>query len=171
MRLPLDVDDLCRRFGAQRIGEPPVPWVWQHGDLTPFNLRWDGSRHSLVDWESARPGPALCDLLYLLLHWQWPDVPRVGAAPVEVLDAVFLSEAGHLADTVSSQVRRYCAALGVDGVAVPSLLLRMLSQQALDRADRIRAIGLDPAEDRNLYADLFCRVTEADVPALSWAAP
>jgi hypothetical protein len=54
---------------------------------------------------------------------------------------------------------------------VPSLLLRMLSQQALDRADRIRAIGLDPAEDRNLYADLFCRVTEADVPALSWVAP
>lgn len=171
LRLPLDVDDLCRRFGVQRVGERPVPWVWQHGDLTPFNLRWDGSRHSLVDWESARPGPALCDLLYLLLHWQWPDVPRFGAAPTEVLDAAFLSEHGHPADSVSTQLRRYCAALGIDGVVVPSLLLRMLSQQALDRADRIRDIGLDPAEDRNLYADLFCRVAEAGVPALSWVAP
>lgn len=169
LRLRLDVDDVCRRFGVQRVGERPVPWVWQHGDLTPFNLRWDGSRYSLVDWESARPGPALCDLLYLLLHWQWQDLPRFGVAPAEVLDAVFLSGRGHPAGSTSEQVRRYCAALGVDDALVPSLLLRMLSQQALDRADRVRDIGLDPAEDHNLYADLFCRVADAGRLAMSWA--
>jgi hypothetical protein len=170
LQLPLDVEDLCRRFGVEHVGERPVPLVWQHGDLTPFNLRWDGSRHSAVDWESARPGPALCDLLYLLLHWQWQDLPRFGVAPGEVLDAVFLSERGRLADSVSTQVRRYCAALGVGGALVPPLLLRMLSQQALDRADRIRDIGLDPADDHNLYADLFCRVaTAGGRPATRWA--
>jgi len=55
---------------------------------------------------------------------------------------------------------------------LPALLLRMLSQQALDRADRIRDIGLDPADDENLYADLFCRVaTAGGRPATRWAGP
>jgi hypothetical protein len=172
LRLPLNVEQLCRRFGVARVGERPVPVVWQHGDLTPFNLRWDGSRHSLVDWESARPGPALCDLLYLLLHWQWRDLPRFGVAPAEVLDAVFLCEGGHPADSASTQVRRYCAALGVDDVLVSPLLLRTLSEQALDRADRIRDIGLDPAQDQNLYADLFCHVANAGGrPGTGWAGP
>jgi hypothetical protein len=171
LRLPLDGEEVCRRFGVRGIGEAPVPVVWQHGDLTPSNLRWDGTRHAVVDWESARPGPALCDLLYFLLHWPWLDLPRFGMAPAKVLDAVFLSDRGRPADSASTQVRRYCAALGVDDAMVAPLLLRMLGQQALDRADRIRDIGLDPAEDQNVYADLFCRVATAPGPARLWARP
>jgi hypothetical protein len=167
LRLPFDADAVCGRFGAERVGDPSIPVVWQHCDLTPFNLRWGNGRHALVDWESARPGPALCDLLYLLLHWQWTGLPSFGAAPAEVFHAVFLSRHGVPASKASAQVRRYCAALHVDDALVGPLLLRMLSQQALDRAERVRDVGLDPAEDTNVYADLFGRtVGHADaVPA------
>jgi aminoglycoside phosphotransferase (APT) family kinase protein len=171
LRLPFDADAVCGRFGAERAGDTPIPVVWQHCDLTPFNLRWDGSRHALVDWESARPGPALCDLLYLLLHWQWTGLPSFGAAPAEVFDAVFLSGHGVPASKASAQVRRYCAALGVDGALVGPLLLRMLSQQALDRAERVRDVGLDPADDTNVYADLFGRLVGHPDAVPAWGHP
>jgi hypothetical protein len=168
LRLPLAIDDVCARFGGDRAGDRLLPLVWQHGDLTPLNLRWDGRRHTVVDWESARPGPALCDLLYLLLHWPWRDLPRFGEAPGQVLDALFLDGGNRAADKVVTQVRRYSAALGLDDVLAGPLLLRMLSQQALDRAERIRDLGLDPVEDRNVYAELFCRVANAGDPTPWW---
>ena len=161
LRLPLAIEDVCARFGVDRVGERLLPLVWQHGDLTPLNLRWDGRRHTVVDWESARPGPALCDLLYLLLHWPWRGLPRFGEAPGQVLDALFLSGGSRAADAVATQVRRYSAALGLDDVHAGPLLLRMLSQQAIDRAQRIGDLGLDPVEDQNLYAELFRRVADA----------
>ena len=163
-----DADSLRERYGSLR--GLTFPMVWQHCDLTPVNIRWDGRRHSVVDWEAARTGPALCDLFYLLLQWEWEDVPALDTAPGEVLRRVFLSRGG-AALIASVQVRRYCAALGVDHRLMEPLLLCMLSQQALDRADRVRDSGGDPAEDDNLYGELISLVLGAKRSVPAWELP
>lgn len=148
-----------------------VPVVWQHGDLTPHNTRWDGRRHTVVDWEAARPGPALADLLYLLLHWRWPGLPTLGADPGAVLDALFLTRHGGTAAAAARQVRRYCAALDMDEALVGPLLVHLLCSQALDRARRTRDGGQDPAADENLYAALLRLVLDAPGPVPAWESP
>ena len=64
-------------------------------------------------------------------------MPSLDTAPDEVFRRVFLSRGG-AALIASVQVRRYCTALGVDHRLMEPLLLCMLSQQALDRADRVQ---------------------------------
>lgn len=150
-----DGNSLCERYGAASAIGSSIPIVWQHCDLTPHNVRWDGRRHSVVDWEAARTGPALCDLVYLLLHWKWDDMPPLGIAPAEVFRRVFMSRQQWPALMASEQVRRYCTAVGVDPRLTEPLLLNMLTQQTLDRADRIRHSGGDPNDDNNLYGELI----------------
>ena len=146
-----------------------APVALQHGDLTPRNVRWDGRRVSVVDWESARFGPGLCDLLYLLLHWMWPGESAFDRDPEAVLDLVFGDPAGPVGALASHQVRRYCAALQVDQHQVPALLVAMLVRQALDRAERVGASGADAALDDNLYARLLVRAAQYPGALPSWA--
>lgn len=148
-----DVERACATFGAGPVAGS-VPLVWQHGDLTSLNVRWDGRRHTVVDWEAARTGPALCDLFYLTLHWSWPGLPSFDRAPEEVFASLFLRESGQAARAVSRLVPRYCTALGVDRSLVAPLLMSMLTRQALDRADRVGSDGGAPGKDHNVYADL-----------------
>ncbi|HEX2175491.1 MAG TPA: phosphotransferase [Nocardioidaceae bacterium] len=150
---------------------PPatVPLVWQHCDLTPRNMRWDGFRHSVVDWEAARVGPALCDLLYLLLHWSWPGGVPFGSAPQRVFDEVFAITGNEPAERAQRQVRRYCDALGVAPHLVPVLLAAMLGQQALDRVERISDSGGDPVQDDNVYAALLQSVLARGEPVPAWS--
>ncbi len=170
LRLPLhrDEDALLERYGAARAGANPIPMVLQHCDLTPQNMRWDGSRHSVVDWEAARTGPALCDLFYLLLHWTWPGIPAFGRAHGEVFRRVFMSSQGQPATVAAKQVHRYCAALEVHSGLVEPLLLRTLSQQALDRADRVFDNGGNPTDDTNLYGELIASMVNAAGPVPVW---
>ena len=155
--LPDGEEGLRETFAARSATQAGLrlPVVLQHADVTPRNLRWDGRTFSLVDWESARSGPALCDLLYLLLHWQWPGLSGFAGDPDEVFRAVFAQSEGLPAVTAASLVGRYCEAMGVDRRLVPALLLVTLGQQALDRADRVRDGGGDPALDDNVYLSLL----------------
>jgi aminoglycoside phosphotransferase (APT) family kinase protein len=173
-----EVARLLRRPLEPRDGRPrpwlvpplgvTVPIVWQHCDLTPHNVRWDGRRYSVVDWEAARPGPALCDLFYLLLHWPWSNLPSFGEAPDEVFRQVFLEPAQVPAQAAAHQTGRYCAALGIDAALVGPLLVHTLAQQALDRAERVRDSGDDAAADHNLYADLLERTMKATERVPAW---
>jgi len=159
---------LLGRQGMRSAAGARLPVVLEHGDVTPQNLRWDGGRYSLVDWESARIGPALCDLLYLLLHWPWPGLPVFAAAPLQVFRSVFASQDLPPARTAAGLVLRYCKNLPLDPRLVPPLLLAMLSRQALDRAARVRNSGQDPARDHNVYADLIGVVLDAREALPAW---
>lgn len=170
LHLPHGFDaSLRERYGVARASGSSIPMVWQHCDLTPQNVRWDGLRHSVVDWEAARTGPALCDLYYLLLHWKWEDMPALGTAPLEVFRRVFMSKQQTPAVIASEQVRRYCIAIGVDHRLMEPLLLNMLSQQTLDRADRIRTGGDDPDDDHNMYGELCCLMLGSAGPVPAWS--
>lgn len=77
--------DLVRRYHAAVAGFRPPPGArWRsplapaagevvcHGDCSPFNTVWrDGRVTGLIDWDFARPGPAVSDLAYMA----WYAVP------------------------------------------------------------------------------------------------
>jgi len=91
-----------------------------HGDLTPWNILWDGTRWVLVDWEESRPdGEAFHDILhyfvqaYALLSEPSGDVIvrglATGEGPVGRAIAAF-ADGAHLDPTLaSSQFSTYLA--------------------------------------------------------------
>ncbi len=97
-----------------------------HGDLTPWNILWDGTGWVLVDWEESRPdGEAFHDILhyyvqaYALLSEPSGDVIVAGLAtgegPVGRAIAAF-SHGAHLDPTLaSSQFSGYLARSRPDG--------------------------------------------------------
>jgi N-acetylglucosaminyl-diphospho-decaprenol L-rhamnosyltransferase len=93
----------------------PFPIVWRHRDFTPWNLlRAWGGRLSVLDWEGAQPGLALCDLLHFVSHW---DELAAGATdPQARLRAFSLG-----APASYRQVTRYCDRLGIDHRFIPLL--------------------------------------------------
>src|SRR5262249_44757195 len=51
------------------LAGPPVPVVWCHRAFSPWNIcRADGEVR-VTDWEEAKPGLPLVDLLYFSFHW------------------------------------------------------------------------------------------------------
>lgn len=57
------------RRAAEGLWGRHVPTVWEHGDLTPWNVLIDGDEVRVVDWERARHGLPLADVLRLVDHW------------------------------------------------------------------------------------------------------
>lgn len=139
------ISDLERRAGAVR--GLPFARVWHHRDFNPHNVRRDGDRIAVVDWEVAREGPALADLLYFVLHWSWTARrdrdPRSRAVRFREL---FLEPEPHdpLARHARAAIRHYLAALDASPAFLPLVLGTMLVDHALDRHGRLAALG-DPA--------------------------
>ncbi|MFL6200704.1 MAG: glycosyltransferase [Thermoanaerobaculia bacterium] len=95
----------------------PFPIVWRHRDFTPWNLLRDRrGRLSVLDWEGAQPGLALCDLLHFVSHWD--ELAAGAVAPQARLRAFSLG-----APASRRQVTRYCERLGIDPRFIPLLLV------------------------------------------------
>ncbi|WP_377640275.1 phosphotransferase [Oryzobacter terrae] len=159
------------RFGDAALRGTELPRGYQHGDLTPTNLRVAGGGVaggglSAVDWESGRAGAPLTDLLYLLLHWPWPGHPDLGTAPDDVLRAVFLRTDGTPARTAQAVVTAYLGQLDLPRHVVGPLLAHMLALQAVDRAGRVASSGDRPVG--NLYADLLGSAVTAPEGSTWW---
>lgn len=159
-------DDVRARFGDAALLGTELPRGYQHGDLTPTNLRVADGRLTAVDWESGRAGAPLTDLLYLLLHWPWPGTPDLGSAPEDVLRAVFLRTDGDPARTARAVVGTHLGALGLPHHVVGPLLVHALALQALDRADRLT--DSEGSMSGNLYADLLATVASSPEGSNWW---
>ena len=159
-------DDVRARFGDAALRGTGLPRGYQHGDLTPTNLRQAGDRLTAVDWESGRAGAPLTDLLYLLLHWPWPGHPDLGSAPDDVLRAVFLRTDGTPARTARAVVEAHLEDLGLPHHVVGPLLVHALALQSLDRAARLAAS--DGSTEGNLYADLLGAVAASPEGSAWW---
>ncbi len=142
------------------LGEIPVPLVWHHRDFTPENVRRRGSRVGVIDWEVARIGPPLCDLIYFVLHWDW-TVNGTGRARArrERFCKLFLVEKAEevLVSAARREIAAYMGRLEVDPRFLPLLLAYTLVEQAVDRAERRRSIGDPSASFRgdNPYVSLL----------------
>jgi len=121
-----------------------LPIVLRHMDLGPWNVLIEGDRIHVIDWEVARDGPAMTDLVYASLHWSLAAHGR--AAEPELRRHLRRLFAGTDADdpdwsSIHAALRRYGRALGVDPRLVPSLVVLTFVDQALDRFDRLQRMG------------------------------
>ena len=93
----------------------PVPTVWEHGDLTVWNVFRDGDRVHVLDWEGARPGLPLADLLRFVTHWHELALRcRTRAQGAAALAALVTPTTTRRATTAARDVvDGYCASLGL----------------------------------------------------------
>ena len=130
---------------------PLVPQVMRHRDFGPWNVLVDADgKLSVIDWEIAGAGPPLVDLVYFTAHWCW----IVTGSGSERRKARLLRRlvAGERSDwpvnASRSVIAREARSLGLGAEAVAALFAWTFVEQALDRYDRLLAIGDPDASDR-----------------------
>lgn len=129
---------------AAALAGTPVPTVWQHRDFTPWNLLREAESLAVIDWEGARPGPPLADLLHFATLWhQAAEGVFDGAERLPERLAAFrelfgLEEgdrpAGRYAAAARRAVAGYCRELGLDERLLPVLLVATWAELAARRA-------------------------------------
>jgi len=147
-------DGLFRRLRHAGVGSGDllVPQVMRHRDFGPWNVLVDtDSQVSVIDWEVAGPGPPLVDLVYFVAHWTW----IVAASSSVREDAQLLGRlvAGDPArwhtKAGRSVIARHALEIGLTADPVAVLFAWTFIEQALDRHDRLVAIGDPSAADRS----------------------
>ena len=138
---------------AARLEGIAVPVVWSHRDYAVWNLARDGERLAVLDWEGARVGPPLCDMLHLVTTWRMV-VGRTGGAHAEVESFRRIFVEPDARDRASAAamgaVRRYLERLALDERLVPMLTLHHRLELVVRRADQRAAQGM---RDRQTRAD------------------
>lgn len=151
------------RFGDAALAGAEPPPTFEHGDLTPTNLRLAGGRLTAVDWEAGRVGRPLVDLLYLLLHWPWPEAS--GSLERSFVHT-YLSTDGTPARTARAVVTGHLQDLRLPSDVVAPLLAHVLARQALDREAR-RSASANPPPG-NVYAELLARLLRTPGGSTWW---
>jgi hypothetical protein len=157
------VEGLCREyangFGAtdaetrlfarlqhelNRHPEATLPIAWQHGDFGPWNVFRDRYTINVIDWATARVGPALVDLLYFATHWSAAVTDRTSVAQrLDHFVSLFCTGAGsdRISRGVRDEVGAYMQRLGMHRSLLPAVLVYTFIEQALDRERRRTAAG------------------------------
>jgi hypothetical protein len=123
-----------------------VPTVWRHGDLAPGNI-FRGSRGiAVIDWEHAREGLPLLDLLFFIDEWLY-NAPgaRSLASKIERFERVFV---GGGADEpygagVQAAIAGYMARLELDPRLYPVLHVLLRVERAVAWFNRAEDPDLD----------------------------
>lgn len=172
--LGLNADE-DRLFAALRLPHdaPPsaaLPLVWHHADFGPWNVYRDGTHISVIDWEVARRGPALTDLLYFVAHWAAAaSGNRTAAERIRHFETLFCSRRppGPLGRAVRPALLGYMQAVGVPPALFPHLLVYTVLEQAVDLARRLDRTDSGRAECRDDNEYVGCvRVLAAHVDTL-----
>jgi hypothetical protein len=154
-RLGFDAARACSRSLHGRS----MPIVWQHHDFGEWNVQRDAHSIRVIDWERARRGLPLCDLLYFATFWyfsvrglrrplrQLTGFARLNTDPGQVTDVAIRA--------VNAVVEAYRANLRVDREFVPLLVLVTWVGHALDRWEREGPVPGDRGNTRgqNAYVD------------------
>jgi GT2 family glycosyltransferase len=128
----------------EELGDETLPIVWQHGDLGPPNVYLDNGRPLVIDWESARHGPVLEDLLYLVTDWTAAVTGhRTEAARQCNLRSLYGADRPRLPFlyAVRREVARYMAVVGVPESLFQILLAYTFIRKALECAARLTRLG------------------------------
>ena len=128
-----------------------VPQVMRHRDFGPWNVLIDtDGRLSIIDWEVAGPGPPLVDLVYFVAHWCWTLTGSRGERSRARLLSHLVSgrPLGWQISAARSVIVRHARHLGLAPESVAALFAWTFIEQALDRHDRLLAIGDPAAADR-----------------------
>jgi hypothetical protein len=143
-------DRLSRCLDA--VGSDTVPIVWQHGDLCPPNVYRNRRDVAVIDWETARRGPALADLLSFVAYWAAAvDARHTNASRLDHFERLFCAAppASPFVRAVHAEVAEYMRRLEV----LPSLFSFLLVYTFLEKAleeprRRTRLTGLHAGDRR-----------------------
>jgi aminoglycoside phosphotransferase (APT) family kinase protein len=129
------------RRHADALRGLPLPIVWQHGDFSLWNLFRRGDSLSVIDWEGARPGPALCDLLHFLTLWN-EVTHRAADEPdrIRVFHGLFIDpdQGGRAVKAARRAVAAYLQRLHLDARFVPLLLVYTWVELTLRRQEQLQ---------------------------------
>ena len=128
-----------------------VPVVWQHRDYAVWNLASTGHRLAVLDWEGARIGPPLCDLLHLVTTWHMIVHGATGAdAELDSVRALFLQPVGadRYASAAREAIARYMERVELARPLLPMLVVHHRLELAVRRADQIADQGAQVGDPR-----------------------
>jgi hypothetical protein len=126
------------------VGSGELPIVWHHADFGPWNIYRAGAHVSVIDWESARRGPALADLLYFVSHWSSAVRGHDTAADrVRHFESLFCAPmpADTIGRAICAELLDYMRAVGVPPALLPHVLLYTVVEQAIERGRRLQKTG------------------------------
>ncbi len=132
---------------------PPVRSVMRHPDFNVWNLLRDGDRLHVIDWEGAAPGPPLCDLVQLAVHWQECVTRRRPRLPdAEVLRAALgrRSSASWAGAAVAEVFSRYLRELDIGDDWFDVLAVTTWVERALRRERQLVDAGC-PRDERDRF--------------------
>jgi hypothetical protein len=155
--------------GVRGSLHPGLPVVVEHRDFGPWNVLVDrNGRISVIDWEVACPGPPLVDLVYFVAHWCWLVAGAVSMpAQIETLRRLVTGNRPDWSTTVGRAIiAQQARTLGLAPELVAGLVAWTFTEQALDRHDRLAAIGEPQARDRASNRYIHCVSTLAALPHL-----
>lgn len=140
--------DLVKR-SLEMCRTASLPLVWQHADFGPWNVYRDGSELRVIDWEVARIGPVLTDLVYFAAHWGAAVArPTAHADWTERMVALFCGRPARdpLSRAIREETTSYMHRVGLHPSLSPFLLVYTFVEQAIDRARRLAEVGGDAAD-------------------------
>ena len=149
-------DDLRRSI--EQLNMETLPIVWQHADLGPPNLYLDDGKVSVIDWETARRGPPLQDLLYLVADWTAAVTGQTSDLEAQQNFRSLYCEdgpAGTFFDSVHQEIADYMHGTGIAASLFPVLLVFTFVDKALERVRRLTTLGRSSANRRegNRFVD------------------
>lgn len=127
-----------------------LPIVWCHNDYNPWHVYRAGQDVGVIDWEfveedvAARHGPALCDLLYFVLHWaHLARGLRGTAAQVRGFGDLFLAASGRSSRSEAARgaLDGYMGRLEMHPGFLPLLQVYTWVERAVDWHQRQLAAG------------------------------
>jgi aminoglycoside phosphotransferase (APT) family kinase protein len=158
-----------RMFRRLDAGVRGLPVVTEHRDFGPWNVLVDRDGNiSVIDWEVACQGPPLVDLVYFVAHWCWLVAGAVStSAQIETLRSLVTGDRPAWSTTagraiIAGQARTF----GLAREQVAGLIVWTFTEQALDRHDRLAAIGEPLARDRASNRYVHCVAALAALPDL-----
>ncbi len=149
-------DNLQRSI--EQLNIETLPIVWQHADLGPPNLYLDDGKVSVIDWETARRGPALQDLLYLVADWTAAVTGQTSDLEArQNFRSLYCEDApgGTFFDSVHLEIADYMCRTGMAASLFPVLLVFTFVDKALERVRRLTTLGRSSANRRegNRFVD------------------
>jgi aminoglycoside phosphotransferase (APT) family kinase protein len=148
---------------------PRITPVVRHPDFNIWNLIRDGDGLRVIDWEGSAPGPPVCDLVQLVVHWHETVSRRRPQMPDgRVLRAVLLdrSDVDWSDRAAADSVAAYMTALAIPDEWFLVLGVATWVERAL-RRERQRLDSGSPRVDRD--RDNF-GVRYLEVLAQEWTA-
>ena len=127
-----------------------LPIVWQHADFGPWNIYREGAHVSVIDWEGARRGPALADLLYFVSHWGAAVRGcETGSDRVRHFESLFCGQmpADTIGRAIYAELLDYMRAVDVPPALLPHVLLYLVVEQAMERGRRLEMTGARASRD------------------------